>query len=316
MMLEKYIKDLLYRYDCVIVPEFGAFISNTKPAKVEKGVFNPPYKQVTFNALIQNNDGLLANHIARTDKVPYETALNFIKFETEEWIDRLLDNELVLEGIGYLYLVDDKITFEVDANTNYLTASFGLSSFVSNAIQRTSEINTATTTQETVLSVDDDTEDDKNAIGFLKYAAIFLIGFSVIGLLAKKTYDDRMEMAQIVNLQEQQTVRENKIQTATFVIDLPLPTVTVTADDNANIGDSNIIEKKYHIISGAFRSEENAQKSINQLKAKGYEASIVGKNKWDLFQVACQSYVSLEEANKDMKRIHKNIAKDAWVFVE
>jgi len=134
MMLEKYIKDLLYRYDCVIVPNFGAFIANQKSAKVEGNKFLPPFKQITFNSLIQNNDGLLANHIAQTDKMPYETALNFIKFEVEEWIDKLLDEELILEGIGNFFLVNDVIQFEPDNSINFLTSSFGLSNFIHESI--------------------------------------------------------------------------------------------------------------------------------------------------------------------------------------
>jgi len=320
MMLEQYIKDLLYRYDCVIVPDFGAFIANTKSAKVNEGKFLPPYKQITFNTLIQNNDGLLANHIAQTDKMPYETALNFIRFEVEEWINKLLDEELVLNGLGNLLLVDDAIHFESDTNVNYLTSSFGLSSFISDTVVRQSE-NTAIISlnnnraeyksqvekieQQAPIYIQE--ENRKKPTYFLKYAAIFMIGASIIGLLGKKAYDDNLDKKQSLVIQKQQNIRENKIQTATFVINSPLPTITVKTIEPAI---------KYHIIAGAFRSEENATKKVQQLKNKGFNSSIVGKNKWNLTQVAFQSFSSLEKANNTLATIKKETAKDAWLLVK
>lgn len=329
MQLEEYIKELLYRYDCVIVPEFGAFISNTKSATIKDDNFTPPYNKVTFNSLIQNNDGLLANHIAQADRMPYETAVNFIRFETEAWIDKLLDDVLTIEGIGEFYLVNDKIHFEADTTVNYLTSSFGLSTFISKKVERHANAHTVLdannnrivykteeeeispkviplvdTTKEEVIVL----EAESKSNGYLKYVAILLIGFSIVGLLAKKSYDDRMEMKHLTKIVEQQKIRESKIQTATFSIVTPLPTITINTRAAVEI-------KKYHIISGAFRSVKNAQKSVNQLKTKGFEASIVGKNKWDLTQVSCQSFTTLEKANKALFLIKRNINKEAWVLV-
>ena len=134
-----------------------------------------------------------------------------------------------------------------------------------------------------------------------------MIGVSIIGLLGKKTYDNNLEKKQQLAVQKQQKIRENEIQTATFVINSPLPTITVKTVEPAI---------KYYIIAGAFRSEENALKKVNQLKDKGFEASIVGKNKWNLTQVAFQSFSSLENANKILSKIKNDIAKDAWLLVK
>ena len=317
MMLEKYIKDLLYRYDCVIVPDFGAFILNRKSAIVDESNFKPPYKQLTFNMLIQNNDGLLANHIAHNDKMPYETAMNFIKFEVEQWINKILDNELVLEEIGTFYLLNDKIHFEADTNVNYLTSSFGLSPFISDKVKRETEnlkiTDNRVVYKEQVEELEEkapiyiNEENRKKSSYFIKYAAIFLLGTAIIGLLGKKAYDTNVENENTLLVKQQQEVRENEIQTATFVINSPLPTITI-----------NTIEpvKKYHIIAGAFRSKQNAQSKVDQLNKKGFESSIVGTNKWNLTQVAFQSFSSLEKANTALVNIKNSTAKDAWLLVK
>ncbi len=77
MHLENYISDLLYRYDCVTIPEFGAFLTHRVSAKVHESThaFYPPKKVVSFNEQLQHNDGLLASYITEVEKIPYEAAL-------------------------------------------------------------------------------------------------------------------------------------------------------------------------------------------------------------------------------------------------
>ena len=102
MTLANYISDLLYRYECVIVPNFGGFVTNNKSAKIDSAnqVLQPPYKQITFNSHLKNNDGLLANYIASIDKIDYECALNYIKFELDSWRKKLINETLDLDAIG------------------------------------------------------------------------------------------------------------------------------------------------------------------------------------------------------------------------
>ena len=77
MTLAKYISDLLYRYECVIVANFGGFVTNEISAKVNHftHTFYAPSKQITFNSHLQNNDGLLANYIASSKNTSYAEAV-------------------------------------------------------------------------------------------------------------------------------------------------------------------------------------------------------------------------------------------------
>ena len=136
--LSTYISDLLYRYECVIIPNFGGFVSNTISAEITDNFksFHPPSKRLTFNNHLKNNDGLLANYIASVDKMPFKTAMNFIQFEVDEWIDTLRNSDIILDKIGKLSLEGDNIIFEPQTEINYLTDSYGLSSFVSPEIKR------------------------------------------------------------------------------------------------------------------------------------------------------------------------------------
>ena len=71
MTIANYLKDLLYRYDCVIVPNFGGFVTNRISARIDadSNTFYPPTKEVGFNSHLTHNDGLLANYIASSENI-------------------------------------------------------------------------------------------------------------------------------------------------------------------------------------------------------------------------------------------------------
>ena len=299
MKLANYISDLLYRYECVIVPEFGGFVSNNKSAKINKinNTLYPPYKQITFNSHLKNNDGLLANYIASADKIPYESALNFIRFEIEAWQERIKDQDICLESIGSFSLINNKLHFEPQKKINYLTSSFGFSNVVSPEIKR------ETNKKAPILIV----SEQRKTPNYLKYAAIFVLGLSAIGI-GGKMYKNHQTNHQIVIAKEQQNIIDQKIENATFVISKPLPTL--------NLEVSTVNNKSFHVIAGAFRFPENARKKLTQLKAEGYNSRIIGVNKWGLTIVSFDSYDSERDAINSLNRIKRKEDEKAWLLVQ
>ena len=78
--LTKYIVQLLHDHDCVIVPEFGGFVAQYKPASLDRvtGFYSPPSKQILFNINLKNNDGLLANIVAQEQDISFQRAIQVI----------------------------------------------------------------------------------------------------------------------------------------------------------------------------------------------------------------------------------------------
>ena len=76
----KYIVQLLRHLDCVIIPDFGGFVAQYKTASLD-GVtgYSPPSKQILFNINLKNNDGLLANKIARNKIFPSKELLKLLQ---------------------------------------------------------------------------------------------------------------------------------------------------------------------------------------------------------------------------------------------
>jgi len=102
MGIEDYIKDLLYRYDCVIIPNFGGFVTNRVSAKIheDSNTFYPPTKQVGFNVNLIHNDGLLANYIASSENISFDQATSKIKGTVSEWNKLIKTTSLPIKNIG------------------------------------------------------------------------------------------------------------------------------------------------------------------------------------------------------------------------
>ena len=141
MKIAKYIGDLIFDYECVVIPEFGGFISTEKSAVINKvtNQFIPPSKDIIFNVHLKANDGLLVNYVAQHEGISFEKAK--IKVDRFSLLCRksLDDGERIkFNNIGYIFRDEqENIVFIQDKTVNFNADAFGLSSFVSPAIKRT-----------------------------------------------------------------------------------------------------------------------------------------------------------------------------------
>ena len=298
MALASYIKDLLYRYDCVIVPDFGGFITNKISAKIDEQshTFYPPTKQLGFNHHLTHNDGLLANYVASAENISFEQATQKIVDTVMSWNQQIKSSVLVLDKIGTIELNDENhLVFEPNATENYLLSSFGLSSFESSSVERPTE---------KVIPLVPAASERKGIPTFIKYAATVAIAVT-LGYGGWTGYQNKQDQ---MNFAKQQEEVNQKIQSATFVIDNPLPTIELNVTKEA--------PKPYHVIAGAFQFEENAQKKVDQLKSKGYDAYILGQNRYGLTQVAYASFYKKTDAFKSLAQVRVDDSKDAWLLVK
>ena len=310
MHLENYISDLLYRYDCVTIPEFGAFLSNRISAKVHESThaFYPPKKVLSFNEQLQHNDGLLASYITEIEKIPYEVALQKINKHVKSIKSYLVEGEtLTFQNIGDLMLnTEGKIIFEPSYHVNYLTDSFGLSQFTSATVTR--EVYKEEVEEiEKVIPITITPEKRKTARPFLKYAAVALIALTAGGFVASKYYLNEIEQHNQLAQEEANTQLDAKVQEATFIIENPLPAATLTVEKQTG---------NYHIVAGAYRVEENSVKKVEQLNELGYKARMIGVNKYGLHEVVYGSYQTGDEALKALRQIRREHNSSAWLMVK
>jgi nucleoid DNA-binding protein len=309
MQLATYIKDLLYRYECVIIPGFGAFLTQYQSARIEDSTytFYPPGKTVSFNRQLQTNDGLLANYVASAENCDYETALQKIRKFTGSLSLQLSEKEVVsLKNIGDFYLnKENSVQFIPSEKENFSTTSFGLSSFVSPQINREAYKESVEALEEKAPLLF--TPEKRETRPYLKYAAIGLIAIALSGFGGLKLYEGQVQKHNFVEKQKANTLLDNQIQEATFIIENPLQPLNLTLPKESG---------KYHVVAGAFRIEANAEKKLQQLLESGFSAKSIGANKYGLHVVVYGSYEDRLDANRSLRDIKRTENQDAWLLVK
>lgn len=313
MRIEGYISKLLFDYNCVIIPGFGAFLAHTKSAEIDSSTNRliPPLKTISFNSQLHTNDGVLVSHIAKEKNLDYDSLLGEIELVGQEWKNRLHNGEQIeLFGIGKLWLSSGaKIQFQPENKTNYLTSSFGMASISAIPIQR--EI-----LKEEVEELESQipfiiTPEKRETTSFrpwLTYAAVVLLMISAgfTGFRAFGEFQNKQSVAQ----EEAQKKVSRLIQEATFFDGKPLELPAI----NLNINKKK--QGNHHVIAGAFRIEQNAEKKVAQLKKKGFKAQYLGVNKYGLHQVSYSSFEDPKEALGFLKKIRSTESRDAWLLSE
>mgnify|MGYP000594817816 FL=1 len=273
MQIATYISDLLYRHECVVLPGFGAFISRRVPAQhfASTHTLYPPKKGLSFNAQIQQNDGLLVNYVATVESIPYQQAVQ----EVRNYV-RFLDHELDTKGVITLHKIgrftrneEQSLQFLPMYVVNYLPEAFGLATHETYAVDRTpveTAIAPATVTTEPVVEKEEETPvvplhvpaAQTAKTPWLRYAAIgaVLIGLSYVGVNTYKVQESQNEIA-VQEMADEQVTRQ--IQEATFMVSNPLPSIELEVAP---------VVKNHHIVAGAFRDPANADKKVSQLKLK------------------------------------------------
>ena len=309
MQLETYISDLLYRYECVVIPDFGAFLTQRESAKVHESTnaFYPPKKVLSFNEQIQKNDGLLVHYISDVEKIPFEDALSKIQKRIKSLKSYLIQGEtLSFDNIGELFLNNEgKIQFEPSYHLNYLTDAFGLSQFVSPSVTREVYKEEVEELEEVIPIAF--TPEKRKTRPYLKYAAVALIALTIGSVGMSQFYVNKIVTHNQLAQEEANKQLEHKIQEATFIIDNPLPAITLNVDKQAG---------RYHIVAGAFRVKENSAKKVNQLQKLGYNARTIGANKYGLHEVVYGSFEDRREALQALRKIRYNHNKAAWLLVK
>ena len=139
-MITNCLKELLNDNECVIIPEFGAFISKRHSATIDYANhrFLPPYKEIVFNNKLNNGDDILVDFISKKENISKEDSLIRIQNFVNKAVAILdVNNEFVMEGLGKMRKFGNDYVFEMNATENLLGDSFGLTEFNYQPVFRT-----------------------------------------------------------------------------------------------------------------------------------------------------------------------------------
>ncbi|MGB5980829.1 MAG: SPOR domain-containing protein [Nonlabens sp.] len=317
MKLAEYISDLLYRHECVIIPDFGALITRRVPAQhfERTHTIYPPKKGLGFNATLNQSDGLLENYISKAQSIPFEDTRVIVKREVQVMHTELAEKgSITLYKIGrFTYSESQSIAFTPMYVMNYLPEAYGLSSQELAAVDRKSaspadqETTSESAPKVVPLPVTETVEEisKSSSSSWVKYAATgaMLLGMGYLGFLG---YENRMEQESLAIEQQADDHLRTKIQEANIFISDPLPSIELTATPQI---------KNFHIIAGAFREPANAAKRVRQLQARGFKAKVIGVNSYGLHNVAFESFATRKDAAATLASLKSQGYATAWMFV-
>jgi len=300
--ISQYIKEILLLNDCVIIPEFGGFVANYKPAKVENNQFCPPSKEIAFNNKLISNDGLLINYISEAEGLNYFEAKQQMESFVEETLLNLERNRNVyFEGIGYLhYDSKENLQFEPQLKENLLVDSYGLPNFTYEKLYQRQMPKPAARIEfhEPVPVIF-----QKRKVRKLAIAIPLLVAMALIPMKHNKEYLSKSDMGLWETI-TQTAPAPAPVQPEQAVEATPTPIVESKSQD-----------LKYFIVGGSFKSEENANKYIDQLKAQGYTGKNLGVFK-GLNRVAMMGFATMNEAQKELNSmLAKNPASGVWIHI-
>lgn len=288
--------------DCVIIPEFGGFVTNYKPASIENNQFFPPAKEIAFNNKLISNDGLLVNYIADREGINYFEAKqkleNFVE-ETQLNLER--NRNVYFDAIGYLhYDSRENLQFEPQLRQNLLVESYGLQNFSFEKLYQRQMPKPAFKVEyrEPIPVIF-----QKRKLQKLVVAVPLLIVMALIPMKNNKEYLSKSDLGlwEAITASAPVTAVQSQEQNVAEFI--------------SNTGTQATDQLRYFIIGGSFRSEENARKFVNQLNEQGYSGKDIGIFN-GLHRIAMKGFSTMEEAQKELNSMrYQNPQSGVWIHV-
>ncbi len=275
-----FIRELLFGHDCVIVPGFGGFIGNYTPARIDRnsGTFYPPVKRISFNRNLNHNDGLLVGKISGTSGINYGDARNLVEEFVGDILRKLEKGEkVVFQYIGtFVNNQEGNIQFEPDGNANYHLDSYGLESFQWLPVEgydlrkRISNHSGKDPVRQASLR------------RILWAAAVVIPVLTLLIVVPLKTdlFKAKVETTTLNPLMAAELEDNKKVVDAEITNEsvkpeekiVPLVSVPLRPETVARVKTETDV---YCLITGSFKSEENADSQVNILKEEGFSPEII-----------------------------------------
>ena len=334
MILTQYIKELLYQQECVTLPGFGSFVTQNHPIRVNRftGEFTPPSRSISFNRLIQENDGLLASYIARRENIPYNEALVEIEKECTRWNKRLDSDSLILPGIGEFSLnAENKLRFIPHRKINFDPNAIGLNAFQKTPLKAQIKVASVVPPISNASSKSSPMQDNKESLAFtpekkeddrppyVKYAVIGVVAVALLGAVYyfgnQYLESERLKSTELAEKRIAKNVEESTFDLGTIAaISYETEAKVETVEDNSIQVEGG---QFYSVIAGSFRDQANAERKLAALKEQGFEGASFAEQSADgLIRVAYGRFESKRQAFQLLNFINKGLEEEAWYLVE
>lgn len=336
MDINRYIKDLLFVYDCVIIPDFGGFVTNYHSAEIRGNIHSilPPSKVVSFNKNLVHNDGLLMNFISRKEGISFESANNAVNNFVKRVNKHLSTGEKVpFHGIGsFISENGQNLQFEPELAHNFLVDSFGLCPVSISEVQTTPfQSKSKETPKRAPYKGKSPITVNRSAIRALlknKRSRSFLIGVPIILTIALLSFNSKfgrvfkVESASfnplkkitksIKNVAEnnEELIKKPEKESSELLINIDNP-VNYVSEKTENLDSSG---NNYFIIAGSFNNYSNAENFRKEKLDDGFFSEIIASEN-NFYRVSIFSSNSENDAlNKMSNLTTQNGNLKVWIL--
>lgn len=333
--LALHIEYLLRRNDCVILPGVGAFISVHIPARYDKeaATWHPMTQEIRFNQAVNQDDGLLANSYARKYSLPFHEARVLLDSDICSMLTFIEhDGEVSLGRLGVLSRGEgNSFVFSPLYSQVFSGKEVGLIPVCIKPQASVIQDSPMSATDEKIEEESDFTpqarifDTSKNyyiAINkvFAKVACS-LVAICVAALFVILNTDNRIgeDKASVLPVSEimdtTSSLTESKTQAVqSYVINNDEHNMTCAEDAvNKDPLVSPTDKKRFHLIVGTFKTEEEAKKFLTIKSASGAELQIIPSK--TLWRVSMDSSDDKSEliTRLNTREVSKNF-EGAWIF--
>ena len=320
--ITRHIKELLFRHDCVILPSFGGFIGNYRPAGIDKANnrFTPPVKAISFNRNLTHNDGLLIGKLSEEKKIGYADAKVLVDEFVSHMRSRLEKGERVnLDLIGYFQLNDEgNIQFEPDSDSNFLLDSYGFGPFTRQAVSNYEISRRAGGRDYQPIRTS-----STRKMAMRAAIAVPVIAAMILVPLKTDLFRNNASLNPLssIELNEDSVSEISRAETTELGIPYTEPETPASPAGRRNpeSPDNTIpavaeIEQtgiRYHIVAGSFKNRENAHTLLNEAVTRGFSAELVDAGN-GFVRVSLGSFTDRQDAIDRRFEISSDYP-DSWV---
>ncbi len=334
MDIVKYIIEILFEKDQVVIPGLGSFITENNSAQIHPvdHTFLPPTKTIVFDEITTDDDVLL-KRISEKENISLVAAEREIRNFTDEILAKIQKNKTAtIDGLGVFSINFENIITFTSADIDFSDDSFGLREFQSPAVVRNEYKEMAEA--KIVQQKNDEIERKKRNRRYLALAAIlvFVVVFGALFLFTNTFNPSNNKNKQLTSNDTSQHNYQNIKENQPSTIDTAKVDTQATQTNVADVQTTPIEEKKkdpektkkidkpvgdtkYYIVAGSFKVEENANARVAELKTKGYpNAGVVKHYKNDLYVAYYNVFTAKDKAVAEHKKINSELDKEAWIM--
>lgn len=315
-------------------------------------VFYPPFYKISFKEG-ENEDTSLIEYLAIKENLNHTSAQEEIKsFATDILNSLQSENSIEIKDLGQFHKKDGILTFEpidyLESNINALKLSpvkeLSTNELSSTLNQKEQETTSKTDVEEassediqetdTTEALEEEFQETPKTRSWVKIFIGFIIFLTTLIALFYLNIDFnsfvKNKSAGLFN-QADSTIEEREIYIDSTKINadslnLAVDSASIIADSIRQIQDSSITAgidtlssslsnnyPTFEIISAAFTKKSEAEAYMKNLSRKGIQSKVVENMPGKMLKISLGTFLDEESAKIELRRIHKEINKEAWI---